>query len=106
MGTEGAGGSAPQAISYHLSAESYRPVSLTSVAEVMEQISLSAIPENVQDYQVVRPSQHRFMKSKSCLTNLISFYGKVTHLVDKGGAVDVVYLDFSIVRLCRGIWTD
>ncbi|KAK4827921.1 hypothetical protein QYF61_022369 [Mycteria americana] len=31
----------------------------------------------------------------SCLTNLISFYNKVTRLMDKGKAVDVVYLDFS-----------
>ena len=32
---------------------------------------------------------------RSCLTNLISFCDKVTHLVDEGKAVDVVYLDFS-----------
>ncbi|PKU44700.1 hypothetical protein llap_4974 [Limosa lapponica baueri] len=35
------------------------------------------------------------MKGRSCLTNLISFYDKVTHLVDEGKAVDVVHLDFS-----------
>jgi len=29
------------------------------------------------------------------LTSLISFYDQVTHLVDEGKAVDVVYLDFS-----------
>ncbi len=29
------------------------------------------------------------------MTNLISFYNLVTRLVDKGKAVDVVYLDFS-----------
>ena len=41
------------------------------------------------------PSQHRFMKGRLCLTNLISFYDWVTRLVDEGKAVDVVYLDFS-----------
>ena len=61
----------------------------------MEQIILSAIMQHVQDNQVIRPSQHGFMKGKSCLTNLISFYDKVTRLVDEGKAVDVVYLDFS-----------
>jgi len=35
------------------------------------------------------------MKGRSCLTNFISFYDKVTCLVDVGKAVDVVYLDFS-----------
>ena len=29
------------------------------------------------------------------MINLISFYNKVTRLVDEGQAVDVVYLDFS-----------
>lgn len=30
------------------------------------------------------------MRGKSCLTNLISFYDKVAHLVDQGKPVDVV----------------
>ncbi|GAB0207497.1 mitochondrial enolase superfamily member 1 [Grus japonensis] len=74
----------------------YKPVSLTSVpGKVTEQIILSAITQHVQDNQVIRPSQHGFMKGRSCLTHLISFYDKVTRLVDEGKAVDVVYLDFS-----------
>jgi len=35
------------------------------------------------------------MQGRSCLTNLISFEGKVSRLVDDGVTVDVFYLDFS-----------
>ncbi|PKU27926.1 rna-directed dna polymerase from mobile element jockey-like [Limosa lapponica baueri] len=75
----------------------YRPVSLTSVpGKVMEQIILSAIMWHVQDNQAIRPSQHGYMKGRSCLTNTMSFCDKVTCLVDERKAVDVVYLvDFS-----------
>jgi len=41
--------------------------------------------------KIIKSSQHGFTKGKSCLTNLIAFYG----WVDEGRAVDVVYLDFS-----------
>ena len=44
---------------------------------------------------MITPSQHRFTKARSSLTNLISFCDKVTCLVDEGKAVCVVYLDFS-----------
>ncbi|PKU41660.1 rna-directed dna polymerase from mobile element jockey-like [Limosa lapponica baueri] len=63
--------------------------------KVMEQIILSVIMQHMKDKQVIRPSQHRFMKGKSCLTNLISFCDKVTRLADAGKAVHVVYLAFS-----------
>ncbi|KAJ7404106.1 RNA-directed DNA polymerase from mobile element jockey-like protein [Willisornis vidua] len=61
----------------------------------MEQIILSAITQYLQGGQGLRPSQYKFRRGRSCLTNLISFYDQVTHLVDEGKAVDVVYLDFS-----------
>ncbi|KAK4811106.1 hypothetical protein QYF61_016392 [Mycteria americana] len=74
----------------------YRPVSLTLVpGKLMEQIILSAITRHVENNQGIKPSQHGFRKGRSCLTNLISFYDKVTRLVDEGKSVDVVYLDFS-----------
>ena len=74
----------------------YRSVSLTSVpGKIMEQIVSREITWYVRDNQGIRPSQQGFMKGRSSLTNLISFYDLVTHLVDEGKAVDVVYLDFS-----------
>ncbi|PKU41187.1 rna-directed dna polymerase from mobile element jockey-like [Limosa lapponica baueri] len=74
----------------------YRLVSLTSVpGTIMEQIILSAITSHIMDNQRTRPSQHGFMKGRSCLTNLISFYDKMTRLLGQGKAVDIVYLDFQ-----------
>ncbi|PKU33959.1 rna-directed dna polymerase from mobile element jockey-like [Limosa lapponica baueri] len=73
----------------------YTPVSLTSVpGKIMERIILSELSRQVQGSQGIRASQHGFMKGRSCLTNLISFYDHGTRLLDRGKAVDVVYLDF------------
>ena len=75
---------------------SYRPISLTSVpGKVVEQIILGAIMDQLKVNQGIRPSQHRLTNSRSCQTNLISFYGKVTGLVDEDKAADVVCLDFG-----------
>ena len=75
---------------------SYRPVRLTSVhGKIMEVIILGTIERHLKTNAITRHSQHGFTKGKSCLTNLISFYDKVTRLVHKGKAVDVVFLDFS-----------
>ena len=74
----------------------YRPVSLTLVpGKLMEQLILSTITQHMWDNLMIRPSQHGFMKGRSCLTNLIPFYNRVTCLLDEGKAMDVVYLDFS-----------
>ena len=61
----------------------------------MEQIISGTITDQLKVNQGMRPSQHGFTNSRFCLTNLISFYDKVTHLVDEGKTVHVVYLDFS-----------
>ena len=69
----------------------YRPVSLISVlGKVMDQIILSAIAQHMQDNQGIRPRQLGIMKDMSCLTDLISFYDKVTHLMDEGKALQTL----------------
>ena len=65
------------------------------LGKAVEQIILSAITQHIQDNQVIRFRQHGFVKGRSCLTNLVSFYVKVACFVDEGKAVGVVYLDFS-----------
>ncbi|PKU40704.1 rna-directed dna polymerase from mobile element jockey- hypothetical protein [Limosa lapponica baueri] len=73
-----------------------RLVSLTSVPGiVMEQLILETIFRHNKDKKSIRSSQHGFIKEKSCLTALINLYDEMTGLVDKGRAVDNVYLDFS-----------
>ncbi|KAK4832243.1 hypothetical protein QYF61_021168 [Mycteria americana] len=74
----------------------YSAVSLTSVpGKMMEKIILDAIERCLKNNAVFRHSQDGFTMGKSCLTSLMSFYEKVTHLVDEEKAVDVVFLDFK-----------
>ncbi|KAM7175732.1 NADH dehydrogenase [ubiquinone] iron-sulfur protein 6, mitochondrial isoform 1-T1 [Macrochelys suwanniensis] len=61
----------------------------------MEQVRKESILNHLKERKVIRNSQHRFTKGKSCLTNPIAFYDEITGSVDEGKAVDVLFLDFS-----------
>ncbi|CAM5091339.1 unnamed protein product [Eretmochelys imbricata] len=74
----------------------YRPVSLTSVVcKVLEKILKEKIVKDIEVNGNWDKIQHGFTKGRSCQTNLISFFEKVTDFLDKGNAVDLIYLDFS-----------
>ena len=74
----------------------YRPVSLTSVCcKMMESIIKDEVVGHLEKHGLIRPSQHGFMRGKSCTTNLLSFLEKVTAAIDRGDPVDVVFLDFA-----------
>ena len=60
----------------------------------MQKVILSTVERFLKDSTIIRPSQLGLVKGKSCLTNFISFYNKVTHLVDEGKMVDEVFLNF------------
>lgn len=58
----------------------------------MEQIPLEAISRHKKK-KMTGKSQHRFIKDKSCLTNLIAFCDKMTRFVEEGRTAHVI--DFS-----------
>ena len=74
----------------------YRPVSLTCiVCKIMESIIKDKIVHHLTTNELVLASQHGFMSSKSCQTNLLEYLDVLTKLVDAGHNVDVIYLDFA-----------
>ncbi|CAM5140370.1 unnamed protein product [Natator depressus] len=74
----------------------YRPISLTSVVcKVLEKILKAKVVKDIEVNGKWDKIQHGFTKGRSCQTNLISFFEKVTDFLDKGNAVDLIYLDFS-----------
>lgn len=62
---------------------------------ITENIILGVTEKCLKGNEVIGHSQHSFMKGKSCLMNLMSFYDKVAHLADQGKPADVVFLDFN-----------
>ena len=90
----------------------YRPVSLTSVScKILESIIKDDIVQHLEKNRLIRPSQHGFMKGKSCVSNLLSFMERITASVDGGDPVDIVFLDFAkafdkvpVERLLRKVW--
>ena len=78
------------------SVENYRPVSLTSIpCKLMESIIKDDIIDHLLTNELLKSSQHGFMRNKSTVTNLLEFFEKITSIVDNGDPADIVYLDFS-----------
>ena len=74
----------------------YRPVSLTSViCKSLESIIRDHMMDFLIKHKLINPSQHGFLKAKSCLTNCSCFLEEITKWVDDGTPVDVIYLDFQ-----------
>lgn len=61
----------------------------------MEKVILGVVGNHLRNNTIIGHSQQEFTPGKSCLTNLISFYDKVTQLIDQGKSVYLGLLDFS-----------
>ena len=61
----------------------------------MESILRDNIINHLEQYGLIRDSQHRFRAGRLCLTNMMHFLEIVTKQMDKGLPVDVACLDLS-----------
>ncbi|KAF2365594.1 Reverse transcriptase domain [Trinorchestia longiramus] len=74
----------------------YRPISLTSViSKTKERLLKVRITKHLNDQNLINDTQHGFREKRSCLTNLLDFFGEVNRIYDRTKAVDLVYLDFQ-----------
>ena len=77
-------------------AGNYRPVSLTCVpCKILESIIRERMLSYANEYNIFDESQHGFMQGKSCLTNLLTTLEDITHNLDEGEPVDVIFLDYQ-----------
>ena len=76
--------------------ENYRPVSLTSViCKLLERLIKDHMVDFLVRHKLLNPSQHGFLKARSCLTNMLCFLEEITKCIDGGSPVDINYLDFQ-----------
>ena len=61
----------------------------------MEKILRDSISKYLDENNLIKESQHGFQHGKSCTSNMLMYWDKITQYVDKGTPVDVVYLDLS-----------
>ena len=77
-------------------AKNYRPVALTSqLCKVFEKVVRKQLVSFMEENNLLNPNQHGFRSGRSCLSQLLSHFDKITSLLEKGLGVDVIYLDFA-----------
>ena len=87
--------------------ENYRPVSLTSViCKLLERLIKYYLVDFLVKNNLMNPSQHGFLKARSCLTNMLCFFGRCHEvgrflllLLSTGGNVLPVVLVYGDVAM-------
>ena len=76
--------------------ENYRLVNLTSIiCKLLERLIKDHMVGFLVRHKLLNPSQHGFLKVRSCLTNMLCFLERIKKWIDEGSPVDIIYLDFQ-----------
>nr|VZI42503.1 unnamed protein product [Spirometra erinaceieuropaei] len=79
-----------------VSANNYRPVSLTSICcKIMEKIIKQQLMQFLEQNHLLSDSQYGFQKSRSCVTNLLYCLEHWTRAVGRGDMVHAIYIDIK-----------
>ncbi len=62
-------------------------------SKLMESVVRDTLTTHLTNNNLIGPSQHGFVKGRSCATNLFEFLERATTAVDRGEAFDIIYLD-------------
>ena len=74
----------------------YRPIALTShIIKMFEKILRRHVVKFMNDNNLFNENQHGFRSGRSCLSQLLEHFDQILDLLESGGNVDVIYLDFS-----------
>jgi len=66
---------------------------MSQICEVFEAVVRDEVVEFLDKRKMIRDSQHKFRKGRSCLTDLLLFLNEGLRSEDEGLCVDVVFLD-------------
>lgn len=73
----------------------YRPVSLTSVlCKLMEKVIRARIVDHMKQNTMFSKQQFGFMSGRSTVLQLLKVIEEWSEILDEGGTLDVVYMDF------------
>ena len=61
----------------------------------MERIIRKKLLDHMEENDLMSLCQHGFISKRSCLTNLLESLEDWTDILDKGYALDIIFLDFS-----------
>ena len=74
----------------------YRPVSLTSICgKILERIIRDALILYLEENKLITDEQHGFRTGRSCTTQLLEIMEIWSDFIDRGLAIDCIYLDFA-----------